>query len=166
MRLKDQSAQKFRRQTIIRLHEEGNSQKKIGELLEITQSYVSRIIRAHKEHGVSALEVSTGKGAVSRLNDTQRDRLREVLDAGASAHGFEGEIWTSKRVRLVIEELFGVHYSQRQVDRIVKQLGYTRQKPQKVDYRQSKADVESWKTAKLPALKKSRRGTKNNSLPG
>lgn len=164
MRLKDQSAQKFRRQMIIRLHEEGHSQSKIGELLDLTQSYVSRILRFYNQHGIQALEVSTGKGAVSRLNSDQKDRLKVFLDAGATAYGFEGELWTSKRVKRVIEEQLGIHYSQRQVTRILGQLNYTRQKPQKVDYRQSMDAVESWKTEQLPALKKSQGRTKKNSL--
>lgn len=164
MRLKDQSAQKFRRQMIIRLHEEGHLQSKIGELLDLTQSYVSRILRSYDQRGARALEVSTGKGAVSRLTKDQKEQLCAILDAGAIACGFEGAIWTSKRVKRVIEEQFAVSYSQRQVDRILKQLNYTRQKPQKVDYRQSSVAVENWKTEGLPALKKSQSGGEENSL--
>jgi transposase len=155
MRLKDQSAQKFRRQMIIRLQEEGHLQSKIAELLDLSQSYVSRILRSFKQQGAQALDVATGKGAVPRLSKGQKEQLCLILDGGAIAYGFEGEIWTSKRVKRVIEEQFAVNYSQRQVDRILKQLNYTRQKPQKVDYRQSKEAVERWKTESVSALKKS-----------
>ncbi len=164
MRLKDPSAQKFRRQMILRLHEEGHLQSKIADLLQTTQSYVSKILRSYKKQGVSALEVSTGKGAVARLDSEQKEQLSWILDAGAIAYGFEGAIWTSKRVRRVIEEKFGVCYSQRQVDRILKGMDYTRQKPQKVDYRQSKAAMQTWKTEGLPSLKKSRGREKEDSV--
>jgi len=155
MRLKDQSAQKFRRQMILRLHEEGHGQAKIGILLDISQSYVSRILRLHKHLGLRAFEVSTGKGSVSRLSEGQKAQLCELIDAGAVAYGFDGAIWTSKRVVRVIAEQFGISYSQRQVDRILKGLNYTRQKPQKMDYRQSKTAVEQWKKEELSSLKKS-----------
>lgn len=155
MRLKGQDAQKFRRQTIIRLSEEGHVQSRIAELLEVGQSYVSRVVRAYREKGVEALEVSTGKGAVSRLSVELKDRLVEILEAGAVSYGFEGAVWTSKRVKRVIAEQFGIFYSQRQVDRLLKGLNYTRQKPQKTDYRQSKTAVEHWKKDELPSLKKS-----------
>lgn len=164
MRLKDRSAQKFRRQTIVRLNEEGHGQSKIAELLDVSQSYVSRIIRSYKKVGTQAFEVSTGKGAVSRLSGDQKVELCELLEAGAVSYGFEGAIWTSKRVQRVIAEQFGVLYSQRQVDRILKELNYTRQKPQKVDYRQSKASVEAWKTEGLAALKKSSGRKKRNGI--
>lgn len=164
MRLKDRSAQKFRRQTIVRLDEEGHGQSKIAELLDVSQSYVSRILRSYKQLGTQAFEVSTGKGAVSRLSGDQKVELCALLEAGVVSYGFEGAIWTSKRVQRVIAEQFGVLYSQRQVDRILKELNYTRQKPQKVDYRQSKASVEAWKTQELSALKKSGGRKKRNGF--
>ncbi len=164
MRLKDQSAQKFRRQMIIRLREEGHTQGKIAELLDLTQPYVNRIIQTFRLQGASALEVSTGKGAVSRLNTDQKERLKVILDSGAVASGFEGELWTAKRIQRVIEEQLGVQYSQRQVYRILEGLNYTLQKPIKVDYRQSKQAVESWKTDQLPELKKSSKREKKNRV--
>jgi len=164
MRLKDQSAQKFRRQMIVRLDEEGHGQSKIAELLDLSQSYISRVLRSYKQLGAQAFEVSTGKGAVSRLSKDQKVALCGLLEAGAVSYGFEGAIWTSKRVRRVIAEQFGILYSQRQVDRILKELNYTRQKPQKVDYRQPKASVEDWKTEGLVALKKSSGRKKRNSV--
>ena len=100
------------------------------------------------------MEVSSGKGAVARLNDEQKQHLTAIIDGGAVTYGFEGAVWTIKRVQRVIEEQFGVVYSQSQVGRILKQLNYTPQKPQKVDYRQSKEALETWKTTHLPALKK------------
>lgn len=162
MRLKDQSAQKFRRQMIIRLHKEGHTQGKIAELLDVTQPYVSRILQTFRLQGASALEVSTGKGAVCRLTTDQKERLKAFLDAGAVAFGFEGELWTAKRIQRVIEEQLGIQYSQRQVYRILQGLNYTRQKPIKVDYRQSKQAIETWKTDQLPELKKSPNGGKKN----
>ncbi len=157
MRLKDESAQKFRRQMVVRLHEEGHFQAKIAELLEISQSYVSQVLSRYKQQGSSALEVSRAKGAIARLDDQQKAQLSSIIDAGAPAYGFEGALWTSRRIKWVIEEKFGVLYSQRQVDRILKQLNYTPQKPQKVDYRQSKEAVDRWKTDQLPTLKKKER---------
>lgn len=38
MRLKDQCAQRSRRQTIVQLREESHSQSKIAELLDLSQS--------------------------------------------------------------------------------------------------------------------------------
>lgn len=156
MRLKDQSAQQFRRQTIVRLYEEGQTQPKIAELLDVSQSYTSRIIRSYRSLGNKAFEVSTGKGAISRMSKEQVEGLRTILEAGAIACGFERAIWTSKRVRQVIAEKFGIMYHERQVSRILKGMNYTRQKPQKVDYRQSKPLVEEWRSQGLDSLKKSR----------
>ena len=164
MRLKDQSAQRFRRQTIVRLQQEGQIQSKIAELLEVSQTYVSRIIRSYRQNGERAFEVSTGKGAVSRLSEDQKAQLRGFIDAGAVCYGFEGELWTSQRVKRVIAEQFGVFYGPRQVQRLLKAMGYTPQKPQKVDHRQSASAVGKWKAEELPALKKSRAGKQKNCL--
>ena len=80
--------------------------------------------------------------------------MRTLINNGAEKYGFEGNIWTRKRIKLVIEETFDVKYCERQADRIVKKMGYSIQKPRKTDYRQKEEEIKKWKESGLPALKK------------
>ncbi len=80
--------------------------------------------------------------------------LKSAID-----YDFTGDYWTRKRVKYVIEKEFGVIYQERQVGRILKKIGWTRQKPQIKDAKQCPEKVEKWKVEDLPNLKKSpRRG--------
>ncbi len=50
------------------------------------------------------------KGATSRLSEKQKEKLKKIIDDGATACGYPTEVWTLKRIAEVIEkEYLGVH---------------------------------------------------------
>lgn len=55
--------------------------------------------------------------------------MPELLKKGAEHYGFRGAVWTRARVGKVIENVFGVSYSDGHVGQILAQIGWTRQKP-------------------------------------
>ncbi len=61
--------------------------------------------------------MSTGRP--SKLDAKQLDALRAALLQGAMAHDFGTELWTLKRVRVLIERLYGVRFSQVHVWRLL-----------------------------------------------
>lgn len=154
MRLKNKSAKEFRRRTIIELHKKGLTQQQIAEIVGLAQSNISVFLKRYCEQGEAAIEISSSEGAQAKLNEQQLEALQTALDKGAEQHGFEGALWTRGRVKRLIEELFGVSYSERHVGRILKKLGFSRQKPKQVDYRQDPQQVSQWKEEDLPDLKK------------
>jgi transposase len=61
------------------------------------------------QEGVEGLRHKPPPGATPRLSEQERaSRLPELLDRGAEAHGFRGELWTCERVAQVIRREFGV----------------------------------------------------------
>ena len=68
-------------------------------------------------------------GRPAGLTPHQRQQLQDILDSGPLAYGFETGIWTSPVIRRVIEEEFGVKYHPGHVRRLLKQLGYSVQRP-------------------------------------
>ena len=95
----------------------------------------------------------------------QRAALPDLLKNGAESYAFNGDYWTHKRVKFVIEEEYGVVYSEKQTGRVLKSIGWTRQKPQKKDAQQDPARVAQWKAVDLPALKKSASRRLRHLLP-
>ncbi|MFD2935464.1 helix-turn-helix domain-containing protein [Spirosoma flavum] len=87
--------------------------------------------------------------------DEQLTQLVEELNKGAEYHGFPGHIWTRPRVNEVIKRLFGVSYDPSQVGRLLKKVGWTRQKPQPNARQQDPQRVKQWREERLPELKKS-----------
>ena len=76
------------------------------------------------------------------------------LDTGPVAYGLETGIWTSPLVRYIIEEEFGLRYHAGHVRKLLRQLGYSMQRP---TTRLVQADAEQhrkWVRYTYPNLKK------------
>lgn len=106
------------------------------------------------EGGIDALRAMGGKGRPAQLDARQLAQLRRSLLASLTAHGFGTELWTLKRVRVLIERLFGVSYSQVHVWRLLGQLGFSNQKPERRAIERDEDAVREFKEKTWPALKK------------
>jgi transposase len=136
------------------LKKEGWSQQRIAEALGVSKGAVSQWMKRGREGGVEALKRRPAPGARPRLSQEQRAKLPELLERGARAHGFRGEVWTCERVAEVIRREFGVSYHPAHVSRMVRALGLSLQKPsRRADQRDEEA-IERWKDERWPSLKK------------
>lgn len=106
------------------------------------------------EGGIDALREIGGRGRPSQLDSSQLEALRRSLLSSPTAHGFSTELWTLKRVRLLIERLFDVSYSEVHVWRILGALGFSNQKPERRALERDDAAVARFKRKTWPALKK------------
>jgi transposase len=97
--------------------------------------------------------MATGRPA--QLDGGQLEGLRVALLQGALAHGFGTELWTLKRVRSLIQRLYGVTFSQVHVWRLLGAMGFSSQKPERRAIERDEAAVLAWKRKTWPALKKS-----------
>jgi transposase len=81
------------------------------------------------------------EGAVSQWLKRGREQGVEALDAhppkGAEAYGFRGDVWTARRVAVVIMRAFGVRYHRDHVGRLMREAGWSRQKPMRSKPRSS-----------------------------
>lgn len=57
----------------------------------------------------------------------QKKELKNIVLAGSVHDGFQSEMWTDTRIVELIKEKFGVTYSDRQVNPIVKAMGFSKQ---------------------------------------
>ena len=118
-----------RRLRAFELKQEGWSQQQIAEALGVSKGAVSQWMkRARDGGGVEALKRRPAPGARPRLSEEQRMKLPELLERGAEAHGFRGEVWTCERVAIVIRREFGVSYHPAHVSRLLKALRQSLQK--------------------------------------
>ena len=106
------------------------------------------------EGGIDALR-SMSPGRPGQLDAKQLQALRGALLHGAIAHGFGTELWTLKRVRALIERLYGVHFSEVHVWRLLGAMGFSSQKPERRAIERDEQAVLTWKRKTWPALKKS-----------
>jgi transposase len=139
------------------LHQQGWPGKLIAAALGVTQGTVSQWLKCAREGGVDALYRHPPPGPMPRLTPEQRTELAGLLAQGAEHHGFLGQVWTTKRVALVIQTAFGVSYHAAHVSRLLRTLPWTLQKPLRRATQRNEAAIATWTTEQLPALRKKRR---------
>ena len=136
------------------LREQGWKAVRIAEALGVTAGAVSQWFKRADEEGVEGLYARKAAGPKSRLNEEQLGQLPSLLEQGAEAHGFRGEVWTCPRVAKVIEQEFGVKYTQQQVGKILRKIGWSRQKPMTRASQRDEEAIAAWRKEQWPALKK------------
>jgi transposase len=116
---------------------------------------VSRWLKRAREGGVEALRHRPSPGPEPRLTVGQRQRLLEMLERGAEAYQFRGDVWTTKRVAAVIRQEFGVRYHPAHVSRVLRACGWSVQRPVKRASQRDEAAIRAWVEERWPALKRS-----------
>ena len=139
------------------LHRQGWPGKQIAAALGVTAGAVSQWLTRARGGGVEALYAHPPPGPTPRRTDGQRTELVALLQQGAEAHGFLGQVWTTKRVAAVIQTAFGVRYHPAQVSRLLRALPWTVQKPRRRASQRDEAAIAAWTAEQIPALEKKRR---------
>ena len=106
------------------------------------------------EGGIDALRSAPSRGRPPRLDQSTLEDLRRTILQKPTEHGFGTELWTLKRVGVVIQRRYGVKFGQTQIWRLLGALGFSVQKPEKRAIERNEDAVRSWKRSTWPALKK------------
>jgi transposase len=141
-----------RRLRALDLHEQGWAGKAIAEALGVTQGAVSQWLTRARAGGREALRQRPPPGPAHRLTVAQREQLPTLLAKGAEAYGFLGEVWTTKRVASLIRQEFGVRYHPAHMSRVLRQIGWSVQKPIRRATQRDEAAIKDWHDERLPAL--------------
>lgn len=141
----DRHGKEYRRFLAWQMHEQGLTQAQIARTLGVSEGAVSQGFKAVKEQGIEALQSHPAPGQTPLLSAQQKQELAAMLERSAEAFGFRGNFWNRPRVQKLIADEFGVHYHVSHMSRLLKQLGFSRQKPQKRARQQDEQAVEQWK---------------------
>jgi transposase len=106
------------------------------------------------EDGIDALRAVPRVGRPARLDESQLEDVRRVVLQSPTDHGFGTDLWTLKRIGVVIKRLHGVEFGQTQIWRILGALGFSAQKPEKRAIERNEDGVRQWKRRTWPGLKK------------
>jgi transposase len=137
-----------------RLLRQGVSKAEVARQLRVAPSSVSGWAKRLEQGGLAALKSRGRWGRRRGLDDRQRQQLAKALQAGALAAGFATELWTLPRIGVVIQRLFGRRYSDSQVWRILRSMGFSPQRPSRRALERDEAAIAQWKKRRWPALKK------------
>jgi transposase len=74
----------------------------------VTSGAVSQWLNRGREQGVDGLRRHPAPGPRPKLSAAQFAQLPALLEPGAEAYGFRGQLWTCRRVAAIIRRTFGV----------------------------------------------------------
>jgi transposase len=88
------------------------------------------------------------------MDEQQLLLLALILVCKPTGHGFGTQLWTLKRVGVLIERQFGVKFGQAQIWRILGGLGLSVQKLERRTIERDEDSVQTCKRRTWPGLKK------------
>lgn len=141
-----------RRFRALELHEAGWTGERIAEALGVTAGAVSQWLSRARAGGREALRTHPPPGPTPKLTVEQRAALPALLAKGAESYDFVGDVWTAKRVAVVINREFGVRYHPAHLSRLLRQQGLSVQKPVVRAIQRNEAAVAAWQAERFPAL--------------
>lgn len=84
-------------------------------------------------------------GRPPKLNKEEKNKLVEILSEKPEKQGIPFVIWTTSLVQYIIHKLFNVLYRIRNVEYLVKELGFSLQKPRPENRKANKKAQEKFK---------------------
>ena len=144
-----------RRRCAITLLSQGLSLREVARRVQASVTSVHRWQQAWAHGGDRALAPKPVSGRPRKLTDAQCQQLLHVLSQGARAYGFANELWTVKRIAVVIQQTFGVHYHPAHVWKLLRSVGWSCQMPERRPIQRNEPAIAHWKRSTWPAIKKS-----------
>ncbi len=133
---------------------DGKSVAETARLVSAGLTSVKRWKQALEQGGVEALAAKPIPGRKSKLSQSQKERLVEILLEGPIGAGYSTDLWTCPRVAEVIKDRFGVTYHPDHVGRLLHALGFSPQKPERRAREADRDAIEHWRKVEWPRIKK------------
>lgn len=141
-----------RRRKGMKMLARGVAQAEVARRLNVSRQTTSTWEAMRTEDGQAWRRKALGRP--SRLDEAQRAKLAKMLVAGALANGFATELWTLPRVAALIKKEFGPSYSTVHIWRLLRQLGFSSQRPTGRAAQRDEQAIQRWKAKRWPWLKK------------
>ena len=150
-----------------RLLKEGKlSQAEISRQLGVSRATVSEWAKIVKSKGIRGLRKKKAPGSGSKLSKVQKEKLKRMLDRGALACEFPTDRWTLERVRQLIQREFEVSYHPNYLNRLLRSLGFSPQRPLPQAIEQERELVEAWLEQDWSRIKKVAAARRRNRVLG
>ena len=145
-----------RRRRAWELQAAGGKHQDIAAALGGTPGAVSQWLKRARERGVEGLRRHPAPGRQPRLSAEELAQLPALVERGAEAYGFRGQVWTGKRVAEVIRCTFGGAYHPAHGSRRLHAVRQSVQPPVQRATPRNAAAIQAWWQERWPALEKKR----------
>ena len=143
-----------RRREAAELLRQGVHPAEVARRVGVHRQSVGRWAKQLEQGGLRALKRSGRAGRKDALASGRLAAYRAWPEARAGSAGYESGLWTSARVAHLIESECGVPYHPGHAWRILRQLGWSCQRPTGRARERDKAKIRRWKQKRWPEIKK------------
>lgn len=141
----------FRRRRSVELMQKGESKEVISRILGVSR--VSLNVWLRKTKAGETLKTKPNKGRPRRLNDQQLAELEVLLNKGPTSHGWQNNLWTTRRVREVIKRHFEVEFSRSGAWHVLQDyLNWSAIRPAQQAAKRDEAEIARWKEEEFPRI--------------
>jgi transposase len=132
----------------------GIHQAEVARRVGVHRQSGSRWAEQLKRGGKRVLRKAGRAGRRPRLRPEDLRCIERGLKRGPEAVGYGTSLWTSWRVAHLIEQACGVKYHPSQAWRILRQLGWSCQRPVGRALERDEERIRQWKQQRWPEIKK------------
>jgi transposase len=110
--------------------------------------------KAWKAGGAQALAAKPVPGRPGTLSDEQSAELKVLLTGHTPAdYGFDAALWTRALIADLVEQRFGVRFTDTWVGTLMRRLGFSPQRPVYKATQQDPEKIQQWRTVVYPAIR-------------
>jgi transposase len=150
---RDFDAMERRRKQAAKMFRQGKSQADVARELEVSRQSVSRWYHDWQSGGAGALRAAGRAGRLPQLDAKDLGNVERRLTKGPLENGYPTDMWTLQRVAEVIESETGVTYHPGHVWRILRQMGWSRQRPARRAVERDDEAIANWVKKEWPRVK-------------
>jgi transposase len=137
-----------------KLLKRGLPEAEVARRVGVHRQSVNRWARPLEQGGQGSLKRAPRAGRPAKLTAADRQRIVQGLKRGPEALGYATSLWTAWRVADLIERECGVKYSTVHTWRLLRDLGWTPQRPAGRALERNEPAIKKWKRQRWPELKK------------
>lgn len=145
----------YRRRQAIRLLKEGKRPSEVMAVVKCSKSSLFRWRSSHKKKGEKGLRAKSASGRPRRITGPQQRKVIRLLTQGALQAGYSTDLWTTGRIAALIKRHLGISYHPDYVGPLLRDMGWSWQKPERRAIQRDEIAIEHWKKKTWPRIKKS-----------
>jgi transposase len=145
----------YRRLQAIRLIKDGRGMSEVMATVGCAKSSLSRWRKTYRKKGADGLKPKTASGRPLKITQIQQRKLLRLLTQGALKAGYSTDLWTTGRIAALIKRHFGISYHSDYIGPLLRNMGWSWQKPERRAIQRDEDAIEHWKKKIWPQIKKS-----------
>jgi transposase len=138
----------------IQLIAQGYTKREVANILQVTEASVYGWQKAYQKGGLAELSTKIASGRKRLLSDEQMLKLARMLRLNPRQLELDFGLWTRKRVREIVFREFGIDYTEQNIGKMLKLLGFSPQRPVYQAHQQNEEKRREWAEKTFPGISK------------